>query len=193
MRGVSRRWTLAIAATVLVAAVAVTLVILRSRGQPLTQVAAPTPSPAMTSASQPGFTLTYPGGWRAEAVSGPGTDVVFLVRDPNPVGPIVPGLIVRRTANDPFPIDQDLPGVLTANQFQHPGATVLREQHVTITGGKEGAVIVSSFQVSGVGERIADIVVRTPANIAYHLQAVAPAAVLTDGAIDAMVAGFSVS
>jgi hypothetical protein len=155
------------------------------------------PSPygavAMTTANGSGFSVVYPIRWAVDTTVAQPTDVVLLIRDPSPAGSFDPGLIMRRTPDDPHPIDQDLPGLVLANHFQYPDIVVLRKGNVSVQGGKEARLVVSQVKIGGETERIIDIVVRTPSNVAYHLQAIAPPDVLTDASIVAMVAGLRVS
>ena len=147
----------------------------------------------MVTVAQTGFSVSYPSSWKVNGqLQGP-SDVVLLIRDPHPTSSYDPGLIVRRTAVDPYPLDQDIPGLLRANQFRYPDIRVLRHAHISVHGAKEAVLVVSEAQVEGQSGRIVDIVVRTPANVAYHLQAVAPPALLSDQTIDAIVNGFRVS
>jgi hypothetical protein len=140
-----------------------------------------------------GFTVRIPKAWTAVPVPNPQTDIVFLAKDQQATGPITPGLIIRRTPADFFSIDKDLPGLIMANQFQHPAVTVQRREHIIVGGAKEAVILVSEYVQSGVHERILDIVARTPSNVAYHFQAIAPREVLTDITISAILESFAVS
>jgi|GEM_PF-3014624 len=140
-----------------------------------------------------GFTVRIPKAWTAVAVPKPQTDIVLLAKDEQATGPITPGLIIRRTPTDFFSIDKDLPGLIMANQFQHPSVTVQHREHIIVGGAKEAVILVSEYVQSGVHERILDIVARTPSNVAYHLQAIAPREVLTDTTIRAILDSFTVS
>ena len=140
-----------------------------------------------------GFTVRIPKAWTAVSLPSPKTDIVLLAKDQQAAGPITPGLIIRRTPADFFSIDKDMPGLIMANQFQHPAVTVQRREHVIVSGAKEAVILVSEYVESGVHERILDIVARTPSNVAYHLQAVAPREMLTDITISAILESFTVS
>lgn len=177
------RWALPVAGLLL-------LLILASAGYVVYRALQGTP---LRSTSGAGYTVSFPSAWSVNPPPKSPTDVVLLVRDPNPAGPFDSGLILRRTTNDPYPLDHDLPSLLLANQFQYPGIRILRKTHISIHGAQDAVLVVSEAQIQGEDERIVDIVARTSSSIAFHAQAIAPPMLLTDSTIGAMYAGLSVS
>jgi hypothetical protein len=177
------RWALPVAGLLL-------LLILASAAYVVYRALQGTP---LRSTSGAGYTASYPSAWSVNPPLKSPTDVVLLVRDPNPAGPFDSGLILRRTTNDPYPLDHDLPSLLLANQFQYPGIRILRKTHISIHGAQDAVLVVSEVQIQGETERIVDIAAVTPSTVAFHLQAIASPSILNDSTIDAMVAGLKVS
>lgn len=136
--------------------------------------------------SRPGYSVAYPSTWSIESPPSHPTDVVLLIREHNVKAVIDPGLVLRRTQNDPYPVSHDVPALLMANRFSFPHSTVLRKDAATISGSTDAYVVVTRVSLGGVDERILDILIRTPAGTAYHLQAIAPASVLSDATISNM-------
>jgi hypothetical protein len=152
------------------------------------------PTAPITSYSAPGITVTYPLLWSAEPVpNAHANDVIAVIRDPAPPAGFDPGLVLRKTPNDTIPVDQDLTALLEVNRLQFPDGSIQRQGGVSVNGATEADIVVTDATVDGVPERIVDIIARTSGKNGYHLQAIAPATLLTTATIDAMVSGLKLS
>src|SRR5579884_905227 len=103
--------------------------------------------PALTTVSGPGYRVAYPDTWKRQgALHGLPNDVILLVRDPSPRGPLDPGLIIRRTLRDPNLISEDVPALIMADQFRYPGAVVISRSRPPIPGAKDTVEVVTAFR-----------------------------------------------
>ena len=143
--------------------------------------------------SGPGYSVAYPDTWSVESPPSNPTDVVLLIRQRGSSDAIDPGLVLRRNPNDPYPVVHDVPALQMANRFSFPHLVVLRQGQVAIHGLSDAYMVVSGVSFGGRDERILDIVIRTPRDTVYHLQAIAPANVLTDATIKGMATRLSVT